>query len=160
LINEQYKIDNLIMQLKIFFDSDALIAGSASQEGASYLLLQLCELKIINGITSSQVIEECRKNIQQKLPEAISLFAQIVKETLQVLPNPCKEELKKYQGMAHPKDLPILVAAITNDAKFLITFNVKHYYPTSVFKIQIIKPGELLQKIKLVLNQLSEKSTN
>ncbi len=53
---------------KIFFDADALIAGSASQTGASFLLLQLCEIRILTGLTCLLVVEECRRNLRKKLP--------------------------------------------------------------------------------------------
>jgi predicted nucleic acid-binding protein len=106
----------MIKNVKIFFDADALIAGSASQTGASFLLLQLCELGFLQGITSKQVIAECRKNLQLKLPAAVPVFEEIVQRTLSVCSNPGHENIKKYSNMAHEKDLPILVAAILQAA--------------------------------------------
>ena len=46
-----------------------LVAGSASKAGSSFMLLQLCELNILHGLTSSQVVEECKVNLHKKLPE-------------------------------------------------------------------------------------------
>ena len=76
---------------KIFFDADVLIAGSASQSGASFILLQLCELGLLHGITSEKVEAECRKNLRIKLPQAEPLFEQIVQHSLFVCPNPGAE---------------------------------------------------------------------
>ena len=47
-----------------------LVAGSTSKAGSSFMLLQLCELNILHGLTSSQVVEECKVNLHKKLPEA------------------------------------------------------------------------------------------
>ena len=73
---------------KVFFDSDALMAGSASRKGAAYILLQLSELGLIHGFISQDVVYECRKNLQKKLPEALPTFEQIVSKALTVVESP------------------------------------------------------------------------
>ena len=148
------------MLSKIFFDADALIAGSASKAGSSFILLQLCELNILHGLSSSQVVEECRVNIQKKLPEAEHIFEQIVERSLEVLENPNPGEIEKFNNMSHPKDLPILVTAILSKADYLVTFNTKHFRPDPNFGLTVIKPGDLFHKIRLILNQLHEKPVN
>lgn len=137
----------------VFFDADALIAGAASQSGASCILLQLCELGLLRGITCEQVIAECRGNLKSKLPPAEPLFQEIVDKSLQVSPNPLLEDLEPWEGMAHEKDLPILVSAIEHKAQYLVTFNVRHYSPSNVGLV-VCPPGELLQQIRKLLSTL------
>lgn len=144
------------MLSKIFFDADALIAGSASKAGSSFILLQLCELNILHGLTSRQVVEECRVNLQKKLPQADRIFEQIVERSIEVLKNPNSGEMEEFNNMSHPKDLPILVTAIISKADYLVTFNTKHLRPDPDFGLTVIKPGELLRKIRLILSQLHE----
>ena len=139
---------------KIFFDADALIAGSASQTGASFLLLQLCEIRILAGLTCQQIVAECRRNLRKKLPQAEPIFNEIVEHSLEIKKNPTLDEQNKYRSMAHPKDLPILTSAITNRADYLITFNTKHFFPDRDHQLTILQPGELLQKIRLMLSHL------
>jgi len=139
---------------KIFFDADALIAGSASQTGASFLLLQLCEIRILTGLTCQQIVAECRRNLRKKLPQAEPIFNEIVEHSLEIKKNPTLDEQNKYRSMAHPKDLPILTSAITNRADYLITFNTKHFFPDRDHQLTILQPGELLQKIRLMLSHL------
>lgn len=143
-----------MLPFKIFFDADALIAGSASQKGASFLLLQLCEVRILSGLTCRQVVAECRKNLQKKLPEAEPIFNEIVKRSLKIKENPTLDKQTKYRQMAHPKDLPILTSAITNRADYLVTFNTKHYFPDEEYNLAVLQPGEALQKIRLMLSHL------
>ncbi len=143
-----------MLSLKIFFDADALIAGSASQKGASFLLLQLCEIRILTGLTCRYVVAECRRNLRKKLPQAEPIFNEIVKRALEIKKNPTLDEQNKYRSMAHPKDLPILTSAITNRADYLITFNTKHFFPDRDHQLTILRPGEMLQKIQLMLSHL------
>ncbi|MCC5907793.1 MAG: PIN domain-containing protein [Balneolaceae bacterium] len=140
----------------VFFDSDALIAGSASQRGASFVLLQLSELGLIQGIVSKKVIEECRKNIQNKLPDALPHFEQIIDHAVKIVDNPAQKELKDYLNMADEKDVPILVAAIQAKAEYLVTFNTKDYFPGDTVKLSIVKPGNLLKKIRIQLNEMAK----
>ena len=86
---------------KVFFDSDALIAGSASRQGAAFILLQLAELGLIQGFASKKVIDECRKNLQIKLPASLPNFKQIISHSLTIVENPSQPETEKYKQMAH-----------------------------------------------------------
>ncbi len=141
------------MLFTVFFDSDVLIAGSASQSGASFSLLQLCELKLINGIINNQVLNECNRNLQKKLPDALPFFDQVLQNALSVMDNPLKYALSKYKKMAHIKDLPILVSAIHSHADYLVTFNIKHYHPDSSLQLKACQPGDLIQFIRLQIGK-------
>ncbi len=139
---------------KIFFDADALIAGSTSQKGASFLLLQLCEIRILTGLTCRHVVAECRRNLRKKLPQAEPIFNEIVKRALEIKKNPTLDEQNEYRNMAHPKDLPILTSAIKSQADYLVTFNTKHYFPDRDYNLAVLQPGEMLQKVRLMLSHL------
>jgi len=49
--------------LRVFFDADVLLAGSASTTGASHILLKLSELTLVEGITSHQAQTEAERNL-------------------------------------------------------------------------------------------------
>ncbi len=141
--------------VSVFFDADVLIAGSASTTGASFILLQLCELGLLHGLTSEQVIAECQRNLTKKLPLAVPVFDKIVQNTLTVVPNPTASEIAPYQTMADAKDVPILVAAILQQARYLTTFNTRHYFPDPKINTIVCPPGELLLKIRDMLATLA-----
>ena len=147
-----------MIPLKIFFDADTLIAGSASRTGASFLLLQLCEIRVLRGLTCRQVVAECRRNLKKKLPQAKPIFDEIVKRALEIKKNPTRDEQNKYRHMAHPKDLPILTSAIKSRADYLVTFNTKHYFPMRECNLAVIEPDEMLQKIRLILSHLESRN--
>jgi len=54
--------------------------------------------------------------------------------------------------MAHPKDLLILTSVIKSGADYLVTYNTKHYFPVREHNLAVLQPGEMLQKIRLILS--------
>lgn len=138
---------------KLFVDADVLIAGSASTTGASHIILQLSRLTIIECITSEQAQTEAERNLMEKLPSAVSTFYQLLDATIEIVNDPSTQELQSFQGQAHSKDLPILTAAIINDCNYLVTFNIRHYYPESE-KITVLRPGKFLERVRSRLTDL------
>lgn len=145
---------DLNFPLPVFFDSDVMIAGSASASGASFALLQLAELGLIKGYVSVQVLEECRRNLAKKLPGAIDPFENIVERCVSITTTPPdKTSLSLVSNQAHKKDVSILASAFETKSRFLVTFNVKDYWPADTTGIEISTPGELLSCIRSALNK-------
>lgn len=138
----------------IMFDADVIISGSFSQNGASFILLQLSELGLLNGYITRQVQTECERNLNLKLPSGIPIFQRFIDNAVTILENPEPIDIKKYEGNAHENDLPILVAAIQNNIKFLVTFNKNDYYPSHEYDIEIINPGDCLKKIRFLISKI------
>ncbi|MCX6348316.1 MAG: hypothetical protein NTV79_02280, partial [Candidatus Aureabacteria bacterium] len=101
-----------VFPCRVFFDSDAVIAGSASSTGAAHALLVLSEVGVIHGVVSPQVTEECRRNLAAKLPAALPAFNEIIAHSLAVEQSPTTAWMAKAARYAHPKDAPILAAAL------------------------------------------------
>lgn len=93
---------------KVFFDSDALVAASASRQGADFILLQLSELGLIQGFISQKVGDECRKNLHNKLPEALCarLFALCSLGSLipQTIYRVCQSCLDRLRAQGHQRN--------------------------------------------------------
>ena len=135
-----------------------MIAGSASASGASFALLQLAELGLIKGYVSVQVLEECRRNLAEKLPDAIVPFEKIVERCVTVRTKvPDKDSLSLLSNQAHKKDVSILASALEIKARFLVTLNVRDYWPHKTARLEVLTPGELLSRIRLALNRKSER---
>jgi predicted nucleic acid-binding protein len=132
---------------RLFIDADVLIAGSASTTGASYILLHLSDLTIIEGIISQQVKVEAERNLREKLPQALPAFRLLVESAVKVVDDPPENQLIPLQGQAHAEDLPLLAAALLHRCHYLVTFNVKHYYPEGK-KSVVLRPGEFLHRLR------------
>jgi len=140
---------------RVFVDADVLFAGaaSASEQGASLVILRLAEITLIEAITSQQVIAEVERNLGDKLPDKLPIFRVLASRCLQVVPNPSAGELHPHAGKADPKDLPILVAALREGCPWLVTFNVRHYRP-GVPDVTVLRPGEFVLRLRDLLTRM------
>lgn len=136
-------------------DADALVAGSASAEGASHLLLQLGELGLLDVIGSAQVRVEVERALRRKLPSALPAFRLLADAAVRWLANPPAEALSEHAGQADEKDLAILVAAIHAKADVLLTFNTRHYRQRAA-PPRVEPPGAFLQRLRARLQDLAE----
>ena len=141
---------------RIFLDADVIFAGSAapSTQGASYVILLMSEITLIDCFTSTQVMTEVERNLTSKLPNALAEFHLLAKRCLTIVDDPKIADLPFFIGQADPKDLPIFVAAIQANCSYLITFNTRHFNPTAE-QIIVQRPGEFLQHIRSQLSFLS-----
>lgn len=139
----------------VFLDADVLIAGSASASGASRLILQVAELGLIDAVSSAQARAEVERNLARKLPAALPAFRLLAEAACRWTDDPEPGALTPFEGRAHPKDLPILVAAISAGCDSLVTFNTRDYYPAEG-TIRIETPGEFLARLRARLAQLAQ----
>lgn len=141
---------------RLFIDADTLFAGCAapSEHGASLVILRMAEITLLDAYASAQVIEEVERNLLLKLPSAIPAFKVIVSRCLTIVPTPSVEQTLPYIGLAHPADLPILVAALENACPWLVTFNTRHYQPGHPL-VTVLPPGAFLLRIRDLLTRLS-----
>jgi len=141
---------------QVFIDADVLFAGAASptEHGASLLILRLAEITLIDAMTSEQVITEAERNLGAKLPQTLPAFNHLVSRCLKIIPDPKPEDLLAHQGLANPKDLPILVAALREGCPWLVTFNIRHFQPGHP-DVGVLRPGEFVLKVRDQLARLN-----
>jgi len=132
-----------------------LIAGSASATGASRLLLKAAELGLVEGVTSQQAATEAARNLSEKLPSVVPAFQELLASCVTVLPDPSAEQENALRGQAHPEDLPLLAAAVQSRSHFLVTFNVRHYFPTGG-SLRVLRPGALMTIIRQQLIEMTQ----
>jgi len=58
------------------------------------------------------------------------------------------------QGLAHPKDAPILAAALREGCAWLVSFNVRHFQPGHP-ALRAVRPGEFVQQVRSLLAGLA-----
>lgn len=140
---------------RVFVDADVLFAGAASpsEHGASLVVLRMAEITLIDAIASEQVIVEATRNLAAFLPMAVPLLEQIIKSCLQVVRDPLPQDVAQHAGLADPKDLPLLVAALREQCPWLVTFNIRHYQPGHT-SIKVVRPGEFIQQVRSMLAHL------
>lgn len=142
---------------RVFIDADVLFAGAASpnEHSASLVILRMAEITLIEAIASQQVITEAERNLQEKMPAALPAFQLLVSRCLRVVADPTADEIKTLGKSADPKDLPILAVAVREKCAYLVTYNVRHYQP-GVKEVTVLKPGDLTQRVRYLLSQMSQ----
>ena len=140
---------------KVFVDADVIFAGAAAptEHGASHVVLRMGEITLIDCITSEQAVKEVERNLAEKIPEKLPDFHLLVSRSLRVIDDPQPAELLAYVEQADPKDLPILVAALKEGCSYLLTFNVRHFYPTTP-DIIVQQPSGFLITVRSQLGML------
>ncbi len=141
---------------RVFVDADVLFAGAASptEHGASLVVLRMAEITLVEAFASEQVIAEAERNLANKLPQALPTFRLIVSRSLRVVPDPAPDDLKPHEGLANPEDLPILVAALREGCRWLVTFNLRHYRPGHP-DLTVLRPGEFIRRVRDLLAHLT-----
>jgi hypothetical protein len=136
-----------VPMLRLFFDTDAILAGSASTQGAAHLLLRLAELGLVEGITCAYVRDEALRNMARKLPLAGPLLEPLLQNTFTVI----KDVQGETHERVHEKDLPVWLSFQRSGARYLITFNVRDYPRVDAIRT----PGEVVGEIRVALRRIS-----
>jgi predicted nucleic acid-binding protein len=137
---------------RVLVDADALLAASASpsEHGASLVILRMAEITLIEACIPQQVLTEVQRNLEAKSPQALPAMQMIVARCLTVLPDATASEIVPYLGLAHERDLPILVTALKAQCPWLVTLNGKHFRPGHS-GVVVVTPGEFLMQVRDIL---------
>jgi hypothetical protein len=146
---------NASSRLRVYVDADVLIASAASpsEHSAGQVVLSLSEVTLIDAITSELAIEECRRNLSAKMPDAVPTFELLVTRSIDVVPAPSKSSVRRHTGRAEWKDLPHLVAALEHDCTHLVSYNTRDYEPGHP-EVQVLTPGAFVRHIRERLSRL------
>lgn len=137
---------------RVFFDSNVIFSGIISNKGAPRIILDILSLKtsFITGITGEYNLIEIERNINKKIPDAISLYKEYLsKINLEIIKLPSIAEINKYSGHAAAKDVPVLVSAINGKAGYLVTGDKRDFKKPKAsgnYPFTILNPSEFIDE--------------
>lgn len=140
--------------LDLFLDSSALVAGIVSARGAARALLLMAEAGLLVITVSTQVIVESERAIARKAPRGLVPFREAVRSTgLCIVHDPPPEEVQAHLNViAHPADVPIVVAAMQAGVDYLVTLNRRHFVDDPAVSarsgLRIGSPGDALAWVR------------
>ena len=151
-------MQKLTQRIKVFIDTNVLIAGVHSVSGASATILDLCEAQVLQMVVSRQVLIEADRNFGAKFPQLVGRFRQFMHQLAPLMvEDPTPESVEKAASIVDRKDAPILAAAQNAKVDFLITLDKKHFLnPKTRQKVmlKVVSPIEFLQSFeKLFLEE-------
>jgi predicted nucleic acid-binding protein len=127
---------------RLFLDANVLFSA-AYRPGAG--LVRLWKLRDVALLTSSYALEEARRNLEE--PAQRIRLSRLVR-SVAVWTEPQVMELPEDVDL-HPKDRPILLAAIASGATHLLTGDVRdfgRYLGKSLHGVLVVTPGAYLRR--------------
>ena len=114
---------------RVFLDTSALLASLASPTGASSVILALAEAELATQVVSEQMLVEAERNLQEKLPRSIPEYQRFLATCpLAKAVPPSPADVATAGELIHPKDAPILAAAMLAELDYLVTLNREHFF--------------------------------
>ncbi len=140
---------------KVFLDAGIYIAGAGSALGGSRQILDWCAQRLLQPLTSRQVLTEARRNVAKKLPRAVAALEQIIQAVdADLTSEPTVEEMSNAAQVAPEKDAPILAAARKVKVDYFVTLDRKHFKQPKVqdtVPFPILLPEEFAPLIRAEL---------
>lgn len=138
--------------LKILLDSDVIVSSLLSSTGAAHLLINKTKKKEISLTISSLSLNEI-EGAAGKLDFSPEAAVALVKKRLKIirLKKRLEESYKSY--VSDLEDAHVVAAAVKAKAKFLVSYNLRHYRSDEIkraFDIIILSPASLLQYLRSV----------
>jgi putative PIN family toxin of toxin-antitoxin system len=139
--------------VRVFLDSNVILSGLISDQGAPRIILDLLTLKLpfLVGSTGRFNLMEIERTLKKKMPHALAVYQQYLPQlNLHIIPLPRAGEVQALSGMIADKDAPVLASAIRGKAAFLVTGDKRHFQKLVSIKdypLQIVTPAEFVDRI-------------
>jgi predicted nucleic acid-binding protein len=136
--------------VRLYLDSNVILSGLISSQGAPRILLDLLSLDVplLIGITGQYNLEEIERNLKSRFPQLLSVFKDYLpRMRLEIIDIPPFKDVTPLVKKMSPKDAPVLASAQHAKADYLITGDKKGF-PEKVAKpIKIISPDKFLNEV-------------
>lgn len=134
--------------LKIVLDTNVLVAGLRSRQGASFQLLS----RLTSGQFELYLTVPLAMEYEDVLhrPGLLSLPAAAIDSVLDMV---CAVAFKQdvhflwRPQLRDPKDELVLEAAVNASVDFLVTHNVRDFAAGKGFAVQLVTPGQFLKQL-------------
>jgi putative PIN family toxin of toxin-antitoxin system len=131
------------------FDTCVWVAALRSQQGASFLLFQALEQRVLQGFISVPLLfeyEEVLRRDQQLANFGVTLDElEIILGMLADRLQPSTINFRWRPQLRDPKDEMVLECAVNAGAKAIVTFNQRDFLPAATtFGLEVIPPKALL----------------
>ena len=154
--------------LRLFLDSNVLIAGVVSPWGLDKAVLSLCAARICRLVLAEAVRDEVEEALLLPRPALSPADARQVKEDFhrlialtepEVVPYPSSDRVRANRHLIrHLPDVPVLLSAIDSRPDWLLTHNTKHFTNAVSQRtgVRIATPSGFFQTLSsLVVGRLS-----
>lgn len=136
--------------IKLFLDSDVVIAAYLSNKGAANSVIVSSKLDLFISNYSQMELNRVAKKTKMKQKKLDNLIKNNI--IIYEFKQPIEQVRKKYsQYVKDINDAHIVAGAVQTQANFLLTYNLKDYRIDkirSAFDLLIMQPGNFLQYLR------------
>lgn len=139
----------------VFLDSSVVVAACGSSTGASNAVINLAEIGMIRIHVIQYILDEVQRNLEKRLQRGLPAFAHLLANSNIVVHNdPSEAQNQIWANVIEEKDTPIIAAAVTVNADYLLPLNTKDFTEavSTACGIPIMTPGQFVQLSRHVLN--------
>ncbi|MBI2268037.1 MAG: PIN domain-containing protein [Candidatus Blackburnbacteria bacterium] len=135
---------------KVFVDSDVVISSLLSEKGAAYLLLNEQKSNFVISNISKTELEVVIKRLkidQNRLQTLVKKHLKVIKLKKEI--SRIKKDFRIYT--TDIDDTHIVAGAASSKAKFLLTYNIRHFQRQKINEdlgIVVLNPAQYLQYLK------------
>lgn len=138
--------------IRAFLDASVLFAAAYSNTGAAHEIVQLGIRGHVDLWVSAYVLEEARRNLTRKAPEALPAFENLLQAADFSEASPTLTHVRAAADYTELKDAPVVAAALRARAKYLTTHDTKHLVGNATVAttsgLLIVSPRDLLKAIR------------
>ena len=135
--------------MRLFLDANVLFTAAISEQGVSRGITDLARAGACVLLSSAYAIDEATRNVHIKyLRHVIELEA--ILEHVERVSEPGPRHLVQARALVHPKDVPILGAAMAAGVDILVTGDRRHFgdlYGRIVGTAEVLPPRQALERI-------------
>ena len=134
--------------MRVFLDANILFSAALPHSRTRALLNVLMDRTDSDCLTNDYAIDEARRNIVAKFPDAEKALDRLAKKCLRVLPM-----VRNFEAGLPLKDVPILGGAIAGHATHLLTGDERDFgklWGQSIQGVKIVSPQMLAAEMWLV----------
>ena len=124
-------------KIRLFLDSNVLMAGIVSRWGLDKAVLSLCVARLCKLVLAEVVRDEVEENLllhTERLPPAqagtlIDQYQRLIKLAHpELVPYPRADLVRSNRPLIrHAADVPVLLSAMASNPDWLLTHNTKHF---------------------------------
>lgn len=136
--------------MRVFLDANIIFSAAWKDGSDATILFELAAAQLCDLTASRLALEEARRNIVLKRPERKKALERL-SELLLVGREPGPSHLAKARGHGLPdKDIPILAAAIAQDANLLVTGDRRdfgHLFGSKAIEVEVINLSGAIERL-------------
>jgi uncharacterized protein len=135
--------------VRLFLDANVLFTAAISSEGVSRGITDVARAGACVLVSSAYAVDEATRNVRVKYQRHL-IELEAILEHVERVSEAGPPHVVLAGAVVHPKDVPILAAAIAASADILVTGDRRHFghlYGEIVEAVEVLPPRQALERI-------------